>query len=99
MFLVQLKKAERQRRAGPRIVAPQTFGAAVKTPRLSAMAAGSLRVGNFKSAVRARRVHERGVALLVVPLIAVPTPVDSVEVQDLSFDPAPALRFPRFNFE
>ena len=63
------------------------------------MAAGSLRVGDFKSAVRARRVHERGVGLLVVPLVRVAAPVDAVEVQDLSFDPAPALRFPGFNFE
>ena len=63
------------------------------------MAARSLRVGDFKNAVRARRVHERGVGLLVVPLIGVAAPVNSVEVQDLRFDPAPVLRFPRFNFE
>src|SRR5439155_25585710 len=99
MILVQLENVERQRRAAPRIVTTQTFRATVKMPRLPALTAGRLRVGDPESAIGARVFHQGGVGLRFVPPIRVAMPGEAVKVQDLRLYPARTARFPLLQFE
>src|SRR5207249_6402098 len=99
MVFVQLRKVERQRRARPWIMTAQTLRATVEMPGLPAMARWRLRVGDLVCAIGAHGVHERGVGLIVVPLIRVAAPVHALEMENLRLDAAAALRFVWFHFQ
>ena len=80
---IQLRGGESQRIIDPRIVAAQTFGAAVETPIMLAMAARRSRVLDVEHLGIARGVHERCVGLLVVPALGIGAPVQAVVMEDL----------------
>jgi hypothetical protein len=81
-----LKPIERERFAGPDIVATEAFCAPDKTPGDFTSSTRRGRVGNSERFVGALSRDEFSIRLLFVPTIGVGIPRLALEVQELRFD-------------
>src|SRR5580704_5128117 len=91
VIAIKLRKRERERIARPRVMAGDALRPARIVPALFAAAAWGMAVRNRKKAFLAGGRDKRSVGLLVVPFVAVTVPDGAVEVQNLRFQPPPAL--------
>ena len=93
VVFVELRQREGEGLPRPRVVAGQALRPAGEVPGLLAFASRGLRIDDVERAVHARCRHERGVGLLVVPLVRVAVPDDAVEMEHLCFQSTPAAEF------
>src|ERR1700722_17806935 len=75
---IQLQSIKRQWRPSRWIVAAQTFRATGEIPYLVATSARNARVRDLVNVLRACGINERGIALVVIPLVIVSVPGSTI---------------------
>jgi len=88
---IQLSQAEPNRVLRPLAVALQALRAVVESPDVLALAAGNAGIRDTQRCFGPSRSHQIGVHLVITPGVRIGSPVGSVKMQKLRFDPSRGL--------